>query len=124
MPEAVAKGARFVKTAPEQADFPAKSLDWVLILDSINTFSDPLSVLKRAWQWLVVGGGVLIVDRNPFLLLTDSQKDTWGMGARTRNSTVSEVVHWLEEAGFVPDQVTEPVPGRTNLWFVTAKKRT
>ena len=122
MPEAASKGARFLKTAPEQAVFPARSMDWVLILDSINTFSDPISVLGRAWQWLVADGGILIVDRNPFILLTDRQKATWGMGARQRNSTPSEVVHWLEKTGFTPRQVVEPVPGRTNLWFVSAVK--
>ena len=122
MPEAVNKGARFVKTQPEQADLPARSADWVLILDSINSFSDPISVLERAWEWLVSDGGILIVDRNPFILLTDQQKTTWGMGARNRNGTLAEVVHWLEETGFKPSQMSEPVPGRTNLWFVLAMK--
>lgn len=122
LPEAVEQGAIFLRVAPEQLEMVANSLDWVLILDSINGFVNPLTILSRAKKWLVDSGRVMVVGRNPFLLLTTQQKNTWGLGARHRTSTMSEVVHWLDECGFVPQQVAKPKAGRTNLWYVTAKK--
>jgi len=123
LPEAVEHGAIFLRTDPEQLEMATKSLEWALFLDSINEFSNPLSLLLRARKWLVDGGKVLIVDRNPFLLLTDQQKNTWRLGSKQRNSMMPEVSHWLEETGFLPQQVFEPGPGRTNLWYIIAVKQ-
>lgn len=122
LPEAVQNGAIFLRTAPEDLEMAAKSLEWLLFLDSINEIIDPLSMLSRAGKWLVDGGRILILDRNPFLLITDQQKNNWGLGARHRNSTMSEVVQWLKDSHFLPQQVVESVAGRTNLWYVTAVK--
>ncbi len=123
LPEAIERGATLIHADPQEVVLDAGSMDWVLILDSVNEFADPVGVLAKARHWLARGGRVLIVDRDPFLLLTTKQKEAWDLGSRRRNATMLEVTHWLEESGFELQVLVKPRAGRTNLWLVTAVKK-
>ena len=122
LPEVDGYMIKILKRPPEEVEIPEKSLDWVVILDSINDFKNPGLVVERAFSWLVPGGGILVLDRAPFLLLGSQPREGWSIGKRKRNVELQEVARWLEDSGFVLEKVVPPSGGKTNIWYAVAHK--
>ncbi len=113
-----------IQQQPEDVDLGEKSVDWVTLLDSINDLEDPYGVLKKAYSWLIVGGGIVVLDKAPFLLLEEEPLKGWNAGKRKRNLDINEVGRWLEEIGFIIELVVPPKGGKSNIWYLVARKTT
>ncbi len=100
------------------------SLDWILLLGSLNHLADVRSCLAKLHGLLKPGGRMLVSDNTSFALMGNvrAKAEYSGTWYHHRNFDLPEARRVLQTCGFDVERERPIVPGGRNQWFLLARK--